>query len=90
MQKEHVKTVIWPRDPIVGPEGTIYSYAIVGMLVTDRPVFEGRDINESGIHQILLDGPCHGIANLLECVHTRETDCIVGDATDVLLSLKDI
>ena len=84
--KEYIRAVIWPRSNVQGR----YRYVITGVLVTDKPLFEGRDVNSRGVHEILVDGGCAGLARSLEAVRSRETKIIVGDATDVLLNLDEI
>ena len=81
--KEHLKAFAWPREGVSGPEGKLYRYAIVGMLVTDEPlVFEGEN-------EVLLDGVSDGLARAVERVARRKSKLRVGDAADALLSLRD-
>ena len=85
MKKEYLKAVVWPRvgeDRATGKK--IYKYVITGILVTDEPI-----PSLSG-NEFLLDGYVFGIADLVNFCPTREPNLKVGDATDVLLNLKDL
>lgn len=92
-KREHFRGVVWPRQnlttpPVRGPEGPVYRYAIVGMLVTDTPLaFENKDPNT--ISEVVLDGSCPGVAGLLQMVRRGRAVYTLGDATSVLCSLDD-
>lgn len=54
VMREHFRGVVWPRLPVDIAGGTVYRYAIVGVLVTDQAI-EGLHPNET-----VLAGPLHG------------------------------
>lgn len=89
--KEFFKGVVWPRqtdkcEPLTGPDGPIYRYAIVGMLVTEEPI-DAWDENT-----VVLCGPAFGVADMLSMLHKGWAPPHVAnsDATGVMLSLKEI
>ena len=79
--REHFRGVIRPREQIEGPAGPVYRYAVVGMLVTDRPL----DVHPN---ETAIDGPVRGLAEQLVGAHRVELLHQVGDATGVLVSLE--
>jgi len=81
--REHIKAIVWPRSPQKGPEGPVYRYVVVGMVVSDQPIpeFEGRN-------QILLDGSTRVLLEL-STVQSR-TSTFRGDACDVLTDLEQL
>lgn len=85
--KEHLKCVVWPRDPLDGPEGKIHRYVIVGMLVTDQPLQ-----NLEGENEVVLDHTFHEmpIGSILALAKTRAPKRRLSSADGVLLSLQDI
>ena len=38
MEKEAVKLVLWPRNPVEVDGSTVYRYCVVGMICTSRPI----------------------------------------------------
>lgn len=82
MNREHFRGVVWPREPFDGPQGKIYRYVVVGMLVTDRPL----DVEPN---QTAIDGSVTGLALALEQAHRVGLPRILGDAVDVLLALDE-
>jgi hypothetical protein len=84
--KEHLRSIIWPRQPLDGKGGVkLYRYTIVGILITDQPI-DGLE----GKTEVLLDGSSEGMANILASVKTKKVPFVMGDASNVLLSLADI
>lgn len=83
--REHTKLVVWPRPPQAGPEGPVYRYVVVGMVVSDQPIpeFEGRN-------EILLDGPSNGVLTSLSAVMEKTISHRVGDANSILTRLEDL
>jgi hypothetical protein len=81
--KQHFRGVIWPRQNDE-PDKGIYRYTVVGLLVTDKP------LENLSANQIVLDGNADGMAEVLEAITQKEPKVQVGDATDVLLKLKDL
>jgi len=86
--KQHLRGVLWPRSPIISPDGknTNYRYVIVGMLVTDEPISLPDDYENESI----IDGPVHNMAQDLEAVNKREPKFPTGTADSVLVSLEII
>ena len=89
MKKEHVKLVVWPKqkgekDAFNGPNGKIYRYVIIGMIVTDEPI---KTLD--GVNEVVFEG-YSGISEILKINNYRELNYKVGDATDVLLNLEYI
>ncbi len=86
MIREHLRAVVWPRKPAKEKgKPTNYRYAIVGMLVTDKPI-EGLE----GENEILLDGASFGLTDALVSMEKKvNAGQPFGDATGVLLSLGD-
>jgi len=91
--RESIKIVVWPRGPQEGPDGKNYRYVVVGMVVTDQPLpnlealLNGPGIGETVIEhttQVAQLGP------LLDTLPLRSPNVVLGDATNVLLSLKRI
>jgi hypothetical protein len=78
--KEHFRGVIWPHND----KEDIYRYVVIGMLVTNK------EIKELSGNQIVLDGSSIGLSECLTNIQQKEAKIIVGDATDVLLNLKDL
>lgn len=83
--KQHLKAIVWPRDQAGAKKRKIFRYVIVGMVVTDEPIigFEGKN-------ELLLNGPSLDLVPALQTIKRRKPKRVVGDATDVLLSLNDI
>jgi len=75
--------VIWPRQrPNKTPKQ--YRYAIVGVLVTDKPLeLEGK-------MEVVLDGATCGLSDLIEVIRKREPARIISTANDVLTHLGEI
>lgn len=82
--KEHFKGVVWPKESLPNTSGTVYRYVVVGMIVTDQPIPEFNGKNE-----VFLDGTSFDVGSSLACVMSRKPKFELGDASDVLLSLKD-
>lgn len=82
LRREHFRGVIWPRESVKGPEGKIYRYPIVGMLLSDHPIemFEGKN-------EIVLDGDVHGMSDILEVAPRGKARYALGTADNVLCSL---
>lgn len=85
-RKEHFRGVVWPRQsdtvpPKHGPDGPVYRYAIVGMLVTDTP------LSFNHLDEVALDGGCLGIGSELQFVRQAKTSFRPGDANGWLTSL---
>lgn len=80
----HMRAVIWPRgkddEALANPNHR--RYAIVGVLVTDKPIPQLEGVNET-----MIDGFVPGLDDVLGLVHRREPKIHVGDATNVLLQL---
>lgn len=100
MRQERFRGVIWPRqvtkpgprarDPnplpaAQGPEGPVYRYVVVGMLVTNQPI---QKFEKAGEH--VLDGNAWGVLDLLAVVPTARAAYPLGDATSVLLGLESL
>jgi hypothetical protein len=83
--RQHLKAVVWPRPPT--KEIPQYRYAIVGMLVTEKPIQSLEGKNKHGIQEFLLDGQVFGIADLLDFVHKGTPNINYGDASNWLCSL---
>ena len=85
--KEHVKMVIWPREDQTNDQGeTLYRYAVVGMIVRDTPMNLEGETNET-----VIEGATFlGVGDLLGSLPKREPTRRLGDANDVLVSLKDL
>lgn len=89
--QEYVKGVVWPRPPTGDAASTdaagkpVYRYVFVGMIVSDEPVdaFEGRA-------EVVLDGFATRVLPNLAAVPSRAARVRVGDATDVLVSMRDL
>ena len=85
MRLEHFRGVLWPRQkPDDGPKNN-YTYTICGVLVTDKPL----DLPEEFADESIIDGFA-AIADGIEAAPKRKPNIRLGDATDVLLSLKDV
>lgn len=82
-RREHFRGVIWPRDPMNGPQVKVYRYPIVGMIVSDQPIemFESKN-------EIVLDGNVHGICDILEVAPRGKAFYPLGTAESVLCSLE--
>lgn len=77
--REHFRGVVWPRR---NPDAQgRYRYAVVGCLVTDKPL-EFDEKNE-----IVLDGHAAGMSDSLQTIVQKVPNIVLGDATNVLLSL---
>ena len=93
--KQHLKCVIWNKSEEPPLDG-IYKYAVIGLLVTDRKIQELEvipQIKDGEIpveYQVVIDTPCHGLAELLQYLPKRNARRTVGDAVDVLLTLGEI
>jgi hypothetical protein len=90
-RSEYLKCVLWPRVPLKEEgKATNYRYVIVGMLITDQPL---QLPEVSRVTEVVIDGKTFGLSDLLELAakaHGRAPTQIIGDATDVLLSLGEI
>jgi len=91
--KEHIKLAVWPRGPSEGPEGKIYRYIVLGMIVTDEPLPNLEALLAApSISETVLDYspvvPMLGY--LLDSAPQRPPRRTMGDASNVLLSLKEI
>jgi len=86
--REYFKGVVWPRGAPLREEGKPpnYRYVVVGMIVSDQPIPELEAID----HKTVLDGPVHGVLDLLSFVRQREAKLNLGDAVSVLLELEDL
>lgn len=86
-RREHLKCIVWPRqgvagaEPLDAPEGKLYRYAIVGMLVCDKPIAEFEGKNE-----VVIDGPIF-VGEKLARLPSRAPSMRTSDAADVLVSL---
>lgn len=80
--KQHIKGVVWPREPHLVKGKKVYRYILVGMLVTDEPL--------SFDEEVVLDCAPRDLAQSFDALPRRKPKCILGDATDVLLSLERI
>ena len=85
MRKEHLRCVLWPHGHREGPNGKVYRYAIVGMLVSDKPI---REFN--GKNELVLDGSAPGMAEVLVNLKRKTPLYRLGDASSVLCSLDTI
>lgn len=91
--RQHFKGIIWPRESILSSvkngkkknKQNVYRYVITGILVTDEPIdkFEGKD-------ELVLDGPTNTLVEPLVNIKSRNSKLRIGDATNVLLNLKDL
>lgn len=90
--KEHLRAVIWPRDqnPKVKTEAVlskdgkkVYRYAIVGLLITEKPLVFSDD------NELLIDDSVQ-LGHQLEGLHQRQLSRRVSGADDVLVSLEDL
>lgn len=91
LPREHLRAVVWPREPKDGPEGLNYRYVLVGMLVTDKPLqgIEGaRDSN--GLSETVLDSTAWGLSAVLEGMPKLEnaSGFMWGTADSFLASLE--
>jgi len=77
-RKEAIRAVLWPRDKV----GVAYRYAIVGMVFTDYPI-----PNLEGHNELVVDGDCPGLAELLNGLPTRKPKLPLGEASSVLCNL---
>jgi hypothetical protein len=84
MDCEYLKAIIWPRKKVSKYGETFYQYTIVGQLLTNEPII-GLEGNE-----ILVDGATYALNDILAEVRKRKPNQVVGDATDVLLTLGDL
>lgn len=84
LRKTHFRGVVWPRgaDKQDKEGKPVYRYAIVGVLVTDKPIEALVGVNE-----LLIDGEAHDLVMLLESAQYRKPKMLTGDASNVLLSL---
>lgn len=84
--KEYFKGVVWPHEPVDGPQGRLYRYVVMGILVTDTPIEKFEFKNE-----LVLDGsPLIDLSCVLAMIPQRASKVTLGDATDVILNLKSI
>jgi len=88
--REHVRAVVWPREPVEGPQGRIYRYAVVGLVVSDRPIEAFHNPDGSIRNEVVLDGDAPGITEALAAVRQVEPTRKIGDAVDALCSLDAI
>ena len=79
---EHFRGVVWPRG---NKEHGVFRYAIVGILVTDKPLDNIDPKNE-----VVLDGMAAGMADAIQTIQQKEPAITLGDATMVLTSLDII
>lgn len=90
MIKQFIKGICWPRGKTTAKEEgsdketECFRYVIVSMIITDKPL-DGLEGNE-----FVLEGEAYGIAESLEKISKRKPNRIVGEASEVLLSLKEI
>ncbi len=89
-RRENSKIVVWPRTPIDGPNGLLYRYAVVGLIVTDTPIdsleeFQGL----GGVTEAVIDGKTL-LADALDKASKRQAKIRLSDASMVLTSLNDI
>lgn len=75
------KGVVWPR----GKRGQLYSYAVIGVLVTDRPI-EGIE----GKNEVVLRSGAYGMAEALSGMTQVKPQLRIGDANMVLTNLNEI
>lgn len=85
--RQHLKAIVWPRPPT--DEFPIYRYAIVGMLVTGKPIASLEGKNRNGVSEFLIDGQVFGIADLLDFAHKGTSDVNHGDASNWLCALAE-
>lgn len=93
--KQHFRGVIWPRQPIQGPQGPIYRYIVVGILAADAPLhsLDLFRVTQPGLGSTaFLDGDAPDLAEALEGVRQPQLTpeqalWLRGDASDILLSL---
>lgn len=83
MKNEYFRGVVWNKGSVKEDEKINHKYVVVGILVTDTPIeeFEGNECS--------IDGPAFGLSNALSLIRKGKLKCKIGDATDVLLSLKN-
>lgn len=80
---QHFRGVVWPRGLTEEGPKKNYSYIVVGLLVTDKPLD-----NLEGKNEIVLDGHAGGIAEALPSIPQKEAACKIGDANFVIHNLK--
>ena len=93
MIRETTRMAVWPRDPIDGPEGKVYRYVVVGMIVTSEPLPGlAALLDAPGISEAVVDYTTEvaQLGPLLDSLPKRPPRQRLGDASDVLLSLKEI
>jgi hypothetical protein len=73
--------VVWPR-PL--EHQRVYRYAIIGMLITDKPL-SNLDGNE-----FVLDGPVFALRDEVNNLQQKSPAITIGDANMVLTSLDEI
>jgi len=94
--RQHFRGVVWPRQPIQGPQGLIRKYIVVGILVTDRSLGNLFRVPQPGIGTTaFLDGAAPGLAEALEeipqpMLTPEQANWLRGDASEVLLSLSEL
>ena len=76
---EYFRGVIWPRKI-----GNAYNYAVVGAIVTPHKIAEFNG------NEFVLSGYCFGLKDSLSMIRKGHYPYVVGDATEVLVSLGDI
>lgn len=88
MRREAFRGVVWPRQlPSDATEPTVFRYAVVGMLVSDRRLPEF----ETGATTCLAGSTGGMLADaLLELKRLDEPEEKFGDANDVLRRLREI
>lgn len=83
---EPVKMIVRPRGPKEGPDGkTYYSYAIVGVVVSPRPL-EGLEGKEFVIESFSSGG----MVTTFEALPKGPSNVVTSDANDVLIRLDEI
>lgn len=78
----HFRGVVFPK-----PEGKLYRYMVMGLLVSHKPIpeFEGKN-------EVLLDGYDAGLSDTLPSIRQGKLKegVILGDSNMVLTSLGEI
>jgi len=83
--KEHFRGLVWPRDPKQGPEGKVYRYLVVGLLVTDTPI-DGLE----GHNETLLDSHSPGLSMVLKALPKYDNKGMpIGEVGNFVVSLSD-
>lgn len=82
--RQAFKGVVWPREPTAIDGEHVHRYAVVGVLLTSKPI-PGFDVSE-----IILAGRSPGLAEALGQAELGGCNWQLGDANDVLCSLDSI